>query len=240
VRERLQQRELALVEGAGILRADAEHAAHAAADADRRVHHLREPCVRRAGRRALRLGEPPAQERPSTGERLARRPFGRDTAADLGGRQAVDRAAPERAVVGVEDPAVGGVGADEPDGLGDEPREDAVRVEVLGEDLCRVEQRRLLVEAVAVLVEEPPGVDRQADLLRHGLEQRDVVGRPAARLGTVRGEDADRPVADDHRRRHGGPRAEREQVLAPLERVLRLEVVDRHRALLGGGEVGDR
>ncbi len=214
--------------------------ADAAADDDRRVHHLREPRVRRARRRPLGLGEPAPQQRPPAGERLAHRPLGRDAAADLGGGQPVDGAAAEGAVVAVEDPAVGGVGADEPDGLRDEPLEDAVGVEVLGEHLGRVEQRRLLVEAVAVLREQPAGVDRQADLLRDGLEERDLVRRPAARLVAVGGEDPDRPVADDHRRRHGGPRAERDQVLAPLERLLRLEVVDHHRAPLGSGELGDR
>ena len=240
VRERLQQRELAFREGARLLRTDAEHAADAAADDDRRVHHLGEASVRGARRRLLGLGEAAPQHRPSALEGFAERSFGCDATADLRVGQAVDGTAAEGAVVVVEDPAVGGVGADQADGFGDETLEDAIRIQILGEHLCGLEQGGLLVEASAVLLEQPARVDRETDLLGDRLDERDLVGRPATRLAALGGKHADDAIADDHGRGDGGPRAERDEVLAPLERALGLEIVDRDRSTFGGGELGHR
>ena len=111
-RERVQQRQVVLGEAVVLERADAEHATHLTAGRDRRVHHLGEDGVMLARRRLLGRLEAAFQHRRVELDRLRERALGRDRAADLRLGQAENGAAAEPAAV-LDDPAVGGVGADE-------------------------------------------------------------------------------------------------------------------------------
>ena len=93
--------------------------------------------------------------------------------------------------VGLEDPAVRRVGADERDDLFHEPVDDGLELEVARENLGCLDQRLLLAQALLVLAEEAGGVDRQAQLAGDGLGERDLARSPGCRLGPVQLEDAD-------------------------------------------------
>ena len=242
--EGVEELEVLLVEAAVLPRADAEHAADLAQPGDRRVHDLGEHPVILRRRRRLGACEITLEDRATGGEHLLEGALGDDLAADVPFRHAQHGLAAKHHPALVEDPAVGGVGAEQLDDLGDEALDDRGEAEVRGEHLAGLEQRGLLLQAALVLLQQLGGVDSEPDLARDRLCDRDVVRAPGRRLGAVEGEDADHPVEDEDRRRDHGARPELDQRLPPTEaRVVELrrgeDVGDRHRPPLARGEVGD-
>ena len=116
--EGVEELEVLLVEPAVLPRADAEHAADLAEPRDRRVHDLGEHVVVPCRRRRLGAREIALQDRAPGGEHLLERALGDDLAADVPLRHAEHGLAAEHRPALVEDPAVGGVGAEQLDDLG--------------------------------------------------------------------------------------------------------------------------
>ena len=116
-------------------------------------------------------------------QRAPDRPFGRNLAADVPLREADDCPAAEERAIGLEDPAVRGLGTGERDHLLDEPVDDGLEPEVAREDLRGLDQRLLAPQALLVLAEEPSRVNREAELSGDRLGKRDLAGEPARRLG---------------------------------------------------------
>ena len=118
----------------------------------------------------------------------------RELEADEVRVEPVDGGAAEERVVRVVEVAVGRVRVEQLRHLVHEPLEDGLEPELARHDLGRLEERRLLFEALRVLVEQLRGVDRDPEFARNGLGERDLGIRPRARLRAVEPEDADHPV----------------------------------------------
>ena len=166
-------------------------------------------------------------------ERAPDRPLGRDLPPDVPLGDADDCPAPQQLPVGLEDPAIGRIGAGERDDLLDEAADDGLEMQVAGENLRGLDQRLLLAEALLVLAQEPRRVDGEPDLPRHGLRQRDLACLPGHRLGTVEAENPDQAVEEEDRRGQRRPRPEVEQGLRAPERRVAED-------LAVGGDVFDR
>ena len=136
--------------------------------------------------------------------------------------------AAQRSTLAVEQVAVGRLAPEQPGDLVDEPLENGLELELAGDDLCRAQERRLLQQTLPVLFEQPCRVDRERELARDRLDQGDLAVRPRARGGSVKTQNADRPVEGDHRRRNQRLRSEPAQRLCRSERrILELgSVVD--------------
>ena len=245
-REGLDHLDVAGLETAGLAVADAEHSSYLAEPRDRRAHDVVEDRVRRAGRGLLGRCEVVGQDRAPRLERPADRALRRDLAADVPFRDAHDGAAAEQLAVGLEDPAVRGVGADERHDLLHEASDDRLEVQVAREHLGGLDERLLLPEALLVLAQQAGGVDGEAQLPGHGLGQRDLAGLPGPDLPAVQAEDPDHAVEDEDRRGDGRARSQgKEGVRAPEGGVLaelarRLHVGDRHGAAVARREVHGR
>ena len=106
----------------------------------------------------------------------------------------------------------------------------------------RLEQTALLAEPPLVLLEQRGDVDRQPELVRDRLGERDVSLRPRNWLGPVQGEHTDHAVVDDDRRGEDSTAAEPFELGEIAVRgVAKLRclghVGDRHRPALAGGHV---
>ena len=106
----------------------------------------------------------------------------------------VDGGAAEDAALRVEQVAVRGLAAQQRGDLVDEALEDSVQLELARQHLPRAQEGRLLLEATLVLLEQPRRMDRERELARHCLQQRDLVGRPLPRRRPVDAENADHTV----------------------------------------------
>ena len=80
--------------------------------------------------------------------------------------QAVDRRTAQHAALLVEQEAVGRVGVQELCDLVGEPLQHALELEVAGQHLRRAQERALLADPLAVLLEEARHVDREPELVR--------------------------------------------------------------------------
>ncbi len=170
---------------------------------------------------------------------------GRELEADQLARESVDGLAPQDLAVGIEDEAVRRVRLEQGGDLRDQALEDGVQLQVAGEHPGGVEERALPREPLPVLAQETGDVDSYGNLAGDGLGERDLVVRPRPRLAAMEREDADQLVEDDDRRREDGTAAEpTHRVTAPERPVVELrrsvDVVDRDRPPLAGGEVRDQ
>ena len=156
----------------------------------------------------------------------------------------VDGCAPQHRVLVVVEVAVGGVRVEQLGHLDDEPLEHGLEPQLARDDLGGIEQCRLLLESLLVLLEQLRRVKRDRDLTGHGLGQRDSASGQA-RFGPVEPEDADHPVEDEDRSREHGERVEVEHALdsselGVLQSGLRAYVADGDRSPLAGREIRDR
>ena len=241
-REGLDDLDVAFGEATGLPRADAEDAARLTEPGDRGGEHVAEDGIGRARRRLLGPAEAVREDGAARLERLADRALGRNLAADVPLGDADDGPAAEEVAVGLEDPAVRGVGAGERHHLLDQTTDDGLEPEVAGQDLRRFDQRRLPAQPLLVLAQEARRVDGEAELPRHRLGERDLLREPARGLAPVEAEHADDPVEHDDRGGEHAAGPELEQQLAAaqagvLELGRRLDVSDGDRPPVAGGEV---
>ena len=191
---------------------DPEHALHVVAPAHRGHDRLGETLVARVRHRIGQVAVPAADERPAFANREPRQPLrGTELEADEPGLEAVHGRATERPSLPVEEEAVRCVRLKQVGELVDEPLEHRVQIELAAQHLRGPQKRCLLGELLPILVEQAAEPDRQARFRGHGLEQHQVAAAPGTRRVTMDGEDAGRPVLDDHRRRGNRPGAERAQ-----------------------------
>src|SRR5215218_2083186 len=152
-RERLEQLQVAVVEGAApIPDADAEHAAGLAGPDHRRHERPRNPLV--CGMREL-------------GDALVRLHLESDEPCV----DAVDGGAVEDAARLVEEVAVGSVRSEELRDLPDEALKHRVELQLARHHLRRAQERALLLEPALVLREEARGLERERDLARERVDE---------------------------------------------------------------------
>jgi hypothetical protein len=155
--------------------------------------------------------------------------------------EAVHGGAAKDAPPGFVEVAVGRVGFEQLRDLVDEALKHRIELELAAQYLRRAEQRGLLPDALAVLLEQSPEADRKAGLDRNRLEQREVASAPRNGSVAVGREHADRLVLHDDRSGRDRPRPERPQLVEVAERRLGLlgrilHVGQRHGPLLERGE----
>ena len=169
----------------------------------------------------------------------------RELEADDSLEQAVDGRAAQHPALGVEQEAVHRLRAQQLGDLVHEPLQHRLQLELAGHDLSGLEERALLAEPPLVLLEESRRVQREPDLARDCLRQRDLAGRPGPRIRPVETQHADHSIEHDDRRGQHRAGAELDQRLDVPERLVqelgRVEHVrDRDGAALARGEVRDR
>ena len=129
----------------------------------------------------MRRDERPALADGAGGETAVDRELEPD---ELAGK-AVDGGAAEHRARLVVEVAVGRVRLEQLRNLVGEALQDAAELEVARQDLGGAKERALLADSLAVLLEQPRHVDGEAELVRDRLRERDLAGRPGARLGAV-------------------------------------------------------
>ncbi len=245
-REGLDDLDVARLETPGLPVANAENAPHLAEPHDRRAHDVLEDGVRRARRRLLRRREVVGEHGAAGLECAPDRPLRWDLPPDIPLRDADHRAASQQLAVGLQDPAVRRIGADERHDLLHQPVDDRLEVQVARQHLGRLDQRLLLPEALLVLAEQPGGMDGEAELAGDGLGERDLACLPGPDLAPVQAEHPDHAVEDEDRRGDGGKRTQGEEGVRASERgilaelAVRLDVRDGHGAAVARGKVHGR
>ena len=220
VGERLEQPGVALGEAPlRVARADAEDAHHLARPAHRRHDRAAEALVARVRDRFRQVLVVVGEHGPAAGDRATREAaVGGELEADDALERAVDGGTAQHPAVLVEQEAIHRLGSEQRCHLVDEPLQDRVQLQLARDRLRGLQERGLLAETALVLVQEPARVQREADLARDRLGERDVAGRPDGRLGPVHPEHADHPVEDDHRRGERRAAAEPRQALDTAQR----------------------
>ena len=142
----------------------------------------------------------------------------------------------------VEEVAVRRLAAEQVGDLVDQALEHGVEPQLRRDGLGGLDERLVLPQPARVLLEQLRGVHCEPELVRDGLEQRDVGVRPGARARAMDGEHAHERVEDDDRRGERGAAAETAQHLTPAEVALveapvGRDVRDGDRAALAEGEV---
>jgi hypothetical protein len=197
--------------------ANSQHPALLPEPGDRSVHHLREDRVVHARRGLLRGGELALQNRPPGLDDRPERAFGPNLTTDVPLGDTRHRPATEEPPPLVEDPAVGGVGAEKLDQLVDQALDDSLEAQVGCQHLSGLQERRLLLDAARVLLQELRRVQGKPDLACDGLGERDVAERPCARFGTMQPEHADHAVEHKDRSREHGPSTQLDHRPAPAQ-----------------------
>ena len=194
--ECIQELEICVIEVARVEGADSEHAARFAEPCDRRVHDLLEDRVVLARRWLLRGRELLFQHGSPGPDHLPERSLREDLSPDIPVRDAKNRVATEHSAFAIEDPTVGGVGAEKLDNLLHEPLDDRVEAKIARQHLGGLQQGRLLLDTPLVLTEQLGGVQGDAQLTSDRLGKPNLGGRPVARLGSMKPEDSDHAVED--------------------------------------------